>query len=355
MNKLYIFLLLLLVFTGRSVAQDNNVQSSDLKEFYTFIKKNIKYPVSALRMGVEGAVYTQFTTDESGHVVSMELLKGFNESCNAEAKRVILLSPAEHLKSLVDKTQQNKFVLPIFYGLDKPLKKEKQLAPTTDAYMLPPVDILAGGITVTRRELGTGVTTVSRGSVPRPEPEIITYTDLSDALAESKSVRKLSLRNNNLTSFPADILKLKNLSFLDLEQNQLQTLPREIEQLTDLKELFLLENKLTSLPDNFGNIKKLKTLGLASNQLDSFPLQLIAMEKLETLDLSNNQLSVIPSEIGLMKNLKVLVLVYNKIKSIPPEIYELKKLERIYLQGNPINQEDIDLLKRTFKKAEIGF
>lgn len=80
-------------------------------------------------------------------------------------------------------------------------------------------------------------------------------------------------------------------------------------------------------------------------------MQLIAMEKSETLDLSNTQLSVI----GLLKNLKVLVLVYNNIKSIPPEFYELKNLEKIYLQGNPINSEYLDLLKKTYKKAEIGF
>lgn len=261
------------------------------------------------------------------------------------------MSSAEYLKTLSDKTQQNKFVLPVFYGLDKPLNKEWQIAPPTDGLMLPAVDILARSITVVRRELSTGATTVSRESAP----EFVTYTDLRDALDEPKSVRRLSLRNNQLKSFPAEILTLKQLNFLDLEKNELQTLPGEIEILTDLKILFLPENKLTSLPDNFGNLKKLKTLGLASNQLNSFPLQLIAMEKLETLDLSNNRLSAIPSEIGQMKNLKVLVLVYNQIKSIPPELYELKRLEKIYLQGNPINQEDIDLLKRTFKKAEIGF
>jgi Leucine-rich repeat (LRR) protein len=55
-----------------------------------------------------------------------------------------------------------------------------------------------------------------------------------------------------------------------------------------------------------------------------------------------------------MKNLKTLILINNNITALPPEFFTLKKLEKIYLDGNPINSNDLELLKRTFKKAEIG-
>lgn len=329
-------------------------KSLDVKELYSFIQRNIKYPAQARRMGIEGAVYIEFDTDETGNVVHTKLLKGLDESCNEEVKRIIGILPSDLVKSLSEEAHKKQFVLPVFFGLDHPYKKDRVLALPTKALILSPIDIMAGPLTVVRREVG------GRSASTRPwnstnYPMDPTYLTLKDALKEPKATKRLMLRSKGLTSFPADILTLENLNFLDLENNQLQTLPGEIGTLTELKELYFVGNKLTSLPDNVSNLKKLKTLGLAGNQFKSFPLQITTLEKLEALDLNSNQLSVIPPEIGWMKNLEELYLVNNNIKSIPPEIYELKKLKKIYLKGNPINPEDLALLKKTFTKAEIDF
>lgn len=330
-------------------------QSLDFKELNTFIQKNIKYPAQAKRMGIEGPIFMQFTTDELGDVISIVLLKGINDYCNDEVKRVISIIPAAYLKSLVDKTEQKNFILPVFFGLDRALKTGRDYAPNSSAYMLPAIDVMAGGLTIQRRELGNGAARTVSGPMYRPEPVLITFTALGDALLAPKNVQRLSLRNNELSAFPMEILALTSLSFLDLENNQLTALPDDINVLADLRELYLLNNKFTSLPNNFSSLKKLRTLGLANNKFGSFPHSIISLEKLEMLDLSSNKLTSIPPEIGLMKNLKTLILINNKITALPPEFFTLKKLEKIYLDGNPINSNDIELLKKTFKKAEIGF
>lgn len=329
-----------------------DVKSLDLKEFTTFIQRNIKYPAPARRLGIEGEVYTQFVTDESGNVVSVMLMSGIDESCNAEAKRIVSIIPSGLLKSLVDQTHQKEFVLPIFFVLGNS-KKTNAPVPHTNAYLLPSVTVMAGGLTVQRREIGGSATTVSR--MPYSEPVVITYLSLAGALEEPQSAKRLMLKRNQLKTFPPEILTLENLNFLDLESNQLQTIPNEIGTLTDLKELYLVQNQLSALPENFGKLEKLKTLGLSGNQFKTFPLVITQLEKLEKLDLSNNQLSVIPAEIGLMKDLEEIYLMNNSIYRIPSEFYSLKKLSKIYLKGNPINPDDLALLKKTFKKAAFDF
>ncbi len=331
-----------------------DIEALDLKDFYNFFSENIKYPVQARRMGIEGAVFAEFQVDNLGNVISVKLLKDIGADCGDEVRRIIIATPIELTKSLYDKSHFNKFILPVSFGLDRPLKIQ-QFTASSDALLLNEVVVLAIGVVRETRRLGNP-TGVSRSApISIVSSANFTFTSLSKALEDPKSVKRLSLINNSINSFPSEILKLNNLEFLDLERNDLQKLPNEIGLLTNLQELYLFENKVESLPLNFRNLKRLKILGLASNQLKSFPMELISLQKLEALDLSNNQISFLPPEIGSMKNLKFLILDNNGISRIPQEFYKLKKLEKIYIQGNPIDPKDFELLKAKFKKAEIVF
>ncbi|MCQ2308987.1 MAG: M56 family metallopeptidase [Bacteroidales bacterium] len=59
----------------------------------TFISENIKYPQSAMEKGIEGKCYIQFVIDVDGSITDVELMRGFDEECDAEALRVINLMP----------------------------------------------------------------------------------------------------------------------------------------------------------------------------------------------------------------------------------------------------------------------
>ena len=58
-----------------------------------FLKKNLKYPRQAARMGIEGKVFLSFTVDQQGSISDIQVLRGISGGCDEEAKRVLLSSP----------------------------------------------------------------------------------------------------------------------------------------------------------------------------------------------------------------------------------------------------------------------
>ena len=84
----------------------------------------------------------------------------------------------------------------------------------------------------------------------------------------------LNLRNNKLTSVPAEIGQLTSLKTLILNENQLTSVPADIWQLTSLEKLHLGMNKLTSVPAEIGQLTSLKELDLNENQLTSVPAEI---------------------------------------------------------------------------------
>ena len=56
---------------------------------YRNMLMQIRYPMEALRAGVQGRVYVRFVVDESGKVLSPTVVRGIGEGCDEEAVRVI--------------------------------------------------------------------------------------------------------------------------------------------------------------------------------------------------------------------------------------------------------------------------
>ena len=324
----------------------------DLSDFYSYVSKNVTYPFQARRMNLEGPVIVEFQADLSGNILVLKIVQDIKGDCGAEVSRVIFNTPTEILKSLTSKTNSTYFTLPVLFGLDGPFKGKK-LTPNPKTVLLNEVNITVYAV---RREVKVNSPSyLPNGRIMMAPNSNRIYTNLNEALKQPKSVIRLSLIRNGLSSFPPKILKLSNLESLDLETNHLQSLPTEVTSLIKLEQLYLVENKLEALPANFGDLKKLKVLGLADNQFKSFPLEILSLENLETLDLGDNQLSSIPSGINSLKNLKILVLQNNSISKIPPEFAELKNLKELYLQGNPIDPKEIEQLKVLLKNTEIQF
>ncbi len=58
-----------------------------------FLSENVKYPVQAREIGIQGTVYVRFVVDQTGKVVETELLRGIGGGCDEEAVRVINAMP----------------------------------------------------------------------------------------------------------------------------------------------------------------------------------------------------------------------------------------------------------------------
>ena len=62
--------------------------------FYRHIAENMKYPLQARRMGIEGKVFVQFTVEKDGSLSQVQAIKGIGAGCDEEAVRVISEAPA---------------------------------------------------------------------------------------------------------------------------------------------------------------------------------------------------------------------------------------------------------------------
>jgi hypothetical protein len=337
--------------------READVTAMDLLPFYSYISNNIRYPAAARQAAIQGAVYVEFEAGNDGKLGGLQIVQDIGGGCGAEVVRVLTEAPADLVARLIEKTHHTQFVLPVCFGLQVPYKIKKALTMRNGLEVLKEVEVTAIGIEREMKVTGFGHSptyTPPRSSIGDLAP-YITHTDMTTAMRQPKSTKRLMLVELNYTAIPADVFKLANLESLDLERNKLETLPSDIQELAKLKELFLFENRLQNLPSNFPKLRRLEVLGLGSNQFKSFPAEILALEKLEELDLSDNQISDIPDQIAALSNLRVVLLRDNNIASIPSGFYELMKLETIDLQGNAISLEDKERLRATFPNAAILF
>ena len=155
-------------------------------------------------------------------------------------------------------------------------------------------------------------------------------------IGQLRSLERLYLNDNKLTSLPAETWQLTSLEKLWLDDNKLTSLPAEIGQLTSLEKLYLRGNQLTSLPAEIGQLTSLEELWLIRNQLTSLPAEIGQLTSLKLLWLCRNQLTSVPAEIGQLTSLTVLDLDDNQLTSVPAEIGQLRALEKLYLKGNKL-------------------
>ena len=119
-----------------------NGHTTYYKDFYSFMTKNISYPLQARRMGLEGAVFVDFELDQTGRVTSSAIIRDIGGGCAEEVNRVLLNAPNEHMISLIEKTNSRKFTLLVLFGfLEKPFKNWEP--PKSETVLLQEIHIMA--------------------------------------------------------------------------------------------------------------------------------------------------------------------------------------------------------------------
>jgi TonB family protein len=83
-----------------------------------FIKENLRYPREARMKGIEGTVYVSFIVGKDGTVYDEKLIRGISPDADAEALRVIELSPAWIPGKQNKEAVSVRFVLPIKFKLN---------------------------------------------------------------------------------------------------------------------------------------------------------------------------------------------------------------------------------------------
>lgn len=89
-----------------------------LEAMMNFIVKNMRYPASARRMGVDGTVFVSFVVSKDGSISEVKTLKGISADCNKEAIRVVSMMPAWRPGKQNGKPVFVRYVLPIKFKLN---------------------------------------------------------------------------------------------------------------------------------------------------------------------------------------------------------------------------------------------
>jgi len=85
--------------------------------FYTFVRKNLKYPQRARKTDMQGTVFVEFIVNRDGTPTDFKIIKGIGSGCDEEAMRVIGLTKWNPGKQR-GKPVRAKMVLPIIYQLN---------------------------------------------------------------------------------------------------------------------------------------------------------------------------------------------------------------------------------------------
>lgn len=135
------------------------------------------------------------------------------------------------------------------------------------------------------------------------------------------TLTELNMGFNKITALSPDVGLYLKLTCLDLRNNGLSSLPAELCSLQALRELILSYNRLTEIPHSVYNLKKLEILFLNDNQVSTLdPSSLQRLGVLATLDLQNNNISQVPPELGNCTSLKSLQLGGNPCRNPRPAI-----------------------------------
>jgi hypothetical protein len=159
-------------------------------------------------------------------------------------------------------------------------------------------------------------------------------TSLPDSIGKLKKIDQLYLSHNELVVLPETIGDLTALKYLYIDRNSLTSLPESIGKLGNLEKLIADRNQFTSIPESIGNLENLEEINLSFNDLTSLPESFGNLRNLEILDFDGNQLASLPESIGNLQNLHYLSLHGNNLVSLPESIGNLINLETLNLSGN---------------------
>ena len=84
-----------------------------------FLKETIRYPLGAMKDGLEGRVITSFIINVDGSISDIFIVRGVNQWMDAEAIRVISKMPNWEPLTIRGKPTRARFALPVTFKLEK--------------------------------------------------------------------------------------------------------------------------------------------------------------------------------------------------------------------------------------------
>jgi hypothetical protein len=147
-------------------------------------------------------------------------------------------------------------------------------------------------------------------------------------------LKKLTVRG--VIEFPREVFDYgEDIEILDMSDNQMTSLPEDIQKLKNLRVAFFSGNTFTEFPRSLASCESLEMLGLKScgiKKLGEYTLP----PNLKGLILTDNLLTELPDTLGVYTHLKKLMLTGNQLCALPASLVELRELELIRLADNQL-------------------
>ncbi len=137
-----------------SAADEMPQYPGGISAFMQYIGDNMRYPKSAKQKGLEGQVVVQFVIDEEGNVLDPKVVRSVDEELDAEAIRVVSLSPKWEAGKLAGKPVAIKYTDPLHNTLD--IDSEVSTESTTTPQKINIMTIVATGGTNTTKMFVNG-------------------------------------------------------------------------------------------------------------------------------------------------------------------------------------------------------
>ena len=102
-----------------SVVEDPAEPYGGYPAFYKYVSENMKYPLQARKMMIEGKVFIEFIVDKDGSLTNVSILKGIGAGCDEEALRVVKSHPNWKPPRQRGRPVKQKIVVPINFVLSR--------------------------------------------------------------------------------------------------------------------------------------------------------------------------------------------------------------------------------------------
>lgn len=160
---------------------------------------------------------------------------------------------------------------------------------------------------------------------------------------------------DHMLSLDKIINHFTGLKRLDVRDYNLSSISEAILPNYNLTELNFDNVKITQLPDSFSNLKALTSFRMFGYSLQSLNPSIYECSELKSLRLSNSKINVIPDGISKLQKLKSLGFEGAKVSSFPEDIFEMKNLEKIAIADCPIYSDKNwkALIKRKIKGVRV--
>ena len=166
---------------------------------------------------------------------------------------------------------------------------------------------------------------------------------IPESVCELTQLEELTVLHSNVAQIPESIAKLERLVKLKLNFNRLTWLPVLPKKLRSIE---LLENDFSSFPKEIAELNELEHISLESNKITSFPEELLSLKALNSANLRKNLIESLPQ---------------SATESNIPVKIQYRRERGIYMQGNPLTDPPIGLLKYApqatklyFNKIQVG-